>query len=222
MVARERQRDGIAAVAQRDQRRLLALEPLLDDDADADARALRIVAGKGVERLVRLQASQTVTPFPAARPSALTTTPSPPARELVRERARRRHAVSNARPSAIRTPAAAAISWQNALLDSMRAAAAVGPNDGDPAASSASATPAASGASGPMTASSTASRRASSTTDAPSSGSTPGRPGPAAPRAMRGAARRDDHLVDARFGGQLPGERVLAPAAADDRGPGWA
>ena len=35
-----------------------------------------------------------------------------------------------------------------------------------------------------------------------------------------GAARRNDHLVDTRLGGQLPGERVLAPAAADDEDPG--
>ena len=36
------------------------------------------------------------------------------------------------------------------------------------------------------------------------------------------AARRDDDLVDARLGGELPGERVLAAAAADDRGSGSA
>ena len=48
-------------------------------------------------------------------------------------------------------------SWQNALLVSIRAAAArLGPNTGIPAALSASATPAASGASGPITTSSTA------------------------------------------------------------------
>ena len=34
------------------------------------------------------------------------------------------------------------------------------------------------------------------------------------------AAGRDDHLVDARLGGQLPGQRVLAAAAPDDEDPG--
>ena len=36
----------------------------------------------------------------------------------------------------------------------------------------------------------------------------------------RVAAGGDDDLVHAGLGGQLPGERVLAPAAADDQDPG--
>ena len=35
-----------------------------------------------------------------------------------------------------------------------------------------------------------------------------------------GTPGRDDHLVDARFAGQLPGERMLAGAAPDDEDPG--
>ncbi len=34
------------------------------------------------------------------------------------------------------------------------------------------------------------------------------------------APRRDDDLVDARLGGQLPGQRVLAPATPDDHDAG--
>ncbi len=69
------------------------------------------------------------------------------------------------------TPAASATSWQKALLVSMRAAAALGPNTGIFEAVRASATPAASGASGPITTSSAAMARATKTTDAGSSGS---------------------------------------------------
>ncbi len=32
-------------------------------------------------------------------------------------------------------------------------------------------------------------------------------------------SRRDDHLVDARLRGELPGQRVLPPAAADNQDP---
>ena len=75
------------------------------------------------------------------------------------EGARLRRPIANAPDRAIGTPAASATSWQNALLASIRAAAALGPKTAIPAASSASATPAASGASGPMTTSSAATSR---------------------------------------------------------------
>ena len=106
------------------------------------------------------------------------------------------------------------------MLDSIRAAAAVGPNVGTPAASSASATPAASGASGPdhrkldrLTPRQLDQRHTVERIDPL---------GDPNPRLRRdpGAARRDDHLVDTRFRGKLPGERVLAPATADDEHPG--
>ena len=126
----------------------------------------------------------------------------------------------NASARAIRTPAAAATSWQNALLDSIRAAAAVGPNTAKPASSRASATPAASGASGPMTTSSAASRRATATTAAPVERVDAGHAADPRLEPDRVAAGRDDDLVDARLGRQLPGQRVLAPAASDDEDAG--
>ena len=85
---------------------------------------------------------------------------------------------------------------------------------------SASARPAASGASGPTTTSSPASRRARSDDRAEvHRGRRPTRRTRGS-SAMRVAARRDDHLVDARLAGQLPGQRVLAAATADDHDPG--
>ena len=67
--------------------------------------------------------AQTVTPLPAARPSAFTATrpPSSCAKAIAAIGS------SNARPRAIGTPAASATSRQNALLPSSRAAAALGP-----------------------------------------------------------------------------------------------
>ena len=174
------------------------VEPLLDHERRPSAG--RPSRNDGASSSASSTESVTITPLPAARPSALRTTPAPVRGELSDEarappRPRRRR-TPGAR--AIRTPAASATSWQNAFDVSIRAAARVGPNTGIPAASSASATPAASGASGPTTTSSTASARASATTAGGSSGSTAAH---ADPRLRRdpGAPRRDDHLVDARL-----------------------
>ncbi len=123
------------------------------------------------------------------------------------------------RASAIRTPAAWATSWQNALELSIRAAAADGPNVGTPAARRASARPSARGCSGPMTASSTAFAPG----DLDDRGMVGGRDLDALdPRQLtdRVAARRHDHEVDPGFVGQLPGQGVLAAATADDEDPG--
>ena len=170
VVAGQRQRERVAAVAQGDEARLAAVEPLLDDDPCAPGVAS---SARRWPRGPRRRSSQTVTPLPAASPSALTTSPRPSASSArANGSPPDRSAASNAAARAIRTPAAAATSWQNALLVSIRAAAASGPKTAIPAARSASATPAASGASGPTTTSSAAIARASATTAAPSSGST--------------------------------------------------
>ncbi len=121
---------------------------------------------------------------------------------------------------AIGTPAAAATSWQNALLDSIRAAACDGPKTANPASRSASATPAASGASGPTTTSSAATERAAATTEAPSSASTPGQAADPWHGRDAGAAGGDDDLVDAGLTGELPGEGVLSAATAHDEDAG--
>ena len=126
----------------------------------------------------------------------------------------------NASARAIRTPAAAATSWQNALLDSIRAAAAVGPNTAKPASSRASATPG-------------GQRRLGSDDDQLGRLATGDRHDRGAVERVdaghaahpwlepdRVAAGRDDDLVDTRLGRQLPGQRVLAPAASDDEDAG--
>ena len=117
--------------------------------------------------------SHTITPLPAARPSALSTTPAPSAASAsTKASAPAVSPPANAIARAIRTPADSATSWQNAFDVSSAAAARVGPNTGIPAASSASATPTESGASGPTTTSSTDAARATPTTASGSSGST--------------------------------------------------
>jgi len=78
---------------------------------------------------------QTKTPFPAARPSALTT----------------HGARASSSVAAVGTSAAASTSLANAFDPSIRAAALLGPNTATPARLSSSATPATSGASGPTT-----------------------------------------------------------------------
>ena len=164
--------------------------------------------------------SQTVTPLPAARPSALTTTPSPSAASSranasagasVGERAGARHPdAGRARRSRGRTPCCSRSGPPRR----------VGPKTAIPAARERVGDPAASGASGPMTTSSAASRRA---TRHDRAGRRAGRP---ATQRTRGSAAiavapgRDDDLVDARLGRELPGQRVLAAAAAHDEDPG--
>ena len=163
--------------------------------------------------------AQTVTPLPAARPSALTTTPSPSAAS----RAAKSMAAStswNAAARAIRTPAAAATSWQNALLDldpgrrrrSARRPArpcdegigdtgrqrGLGPDDDE------------------------LDGLALGDLDDPGWVEWVGARDATHPRLERDrlAAGRHDDLVDARLGGQLPGQGVLAATAPDDEDPG--
>ena len=99
--------------------------------------------------------SATITPLPAASPSALSTRRGRPAR-----RPRRCPPAASAtwRQRAVGTPASSIACLANAFEPSSRAAAAVGPNARRPRASSASTRPATSGASGPTTTRSTPSR----------------------------------------------------------------
>ncbi len=119
---------------------------------------------------------------------------------------------------AIRTPAASASTWQNALELSMRAAAAVGPKVGIPAAASASATPAASGASGPITARSTRAARAAATTADGSRGS-PADHGDAAHACDRVAAGQGDDRRNPGLAGEPHRQRVLASTPAHQEDP---
>ena len=90
---------------------------------------------------------QTLTPLPAARPSAFSTT-GMPSREIA---ARASASVRTVSASAVGTWAACMTSLANALLPSSRAAARVGPNASSPAFANASTTPRQSGTSGPTT-----------------------------------------------------------------------
>ncbi len=89
----------------------------------------------------------TMTPLPAARPSAFTTCGAPSSSNAASTSARL--AARTARP--VGTPAASMIRFANAFEPSSCAAALPGPNTGMPRSRTASATPATSGASGPMT-----------------------------------------------------------------------
>ena len=140
----------------------------------------------------------TITPLPAASPSALTTHGA--------------RATSSCR--AVGTPAAAITSLANSLEPSIRAAAAPGPNTEMPARRNSSPTPATSGASGPTTTSPTSSEPARPSSPSASSACTgwqcpsraiPGLPGAACNSSSRRRLR------------QLPGKRVLAPARADQQ-----
>ena len=207
------------AVAQGDDARLGAVQPFLDDDARAGAS--RRTARRARRRRPR-RASQTVTPLPAARPSSLTTTPARP----------RRARATRTRPPPTRVVQRPARGHPDAgrggdlVAERLATISIAGrrprrPEDRDPGASmSASATPAASGASGPTTTSSAAIARARATTRRASSGSTSDAAHPRLARRCASLPGRDDDLVHARLAGELPGQRVLPAATADDQDPG--
>ena len=197
------------------------IEPLLDDDpvavrgsARRAPRSSAIARSASVERVAHRHALAGRQPVgldhdAAARP--------PPARRRTRSPRPRR---ANAPARAIGTPAAAATSWQNALLDSIRAAAAVGPKTAIPASIERVGDAGRQRRLGPdddqlggLAPGDRDDRRRVERIDARHAADT---------RLARDrvAPRRDDDLVDARLGGQLPGERVLAPAAAHDEDPG--
>ena len=163
----------------------------------------------------------TITPLPAARPSALRTAPSPSAASSRMNAATRRSSPpANARAAGHRHAGRRRDLVAERLGRLEPRGLATGPNTAIPAPASTSATPAASGASGPDDdeVDRLAPARAAATA-AGSSGST-GTHRTRGSCAIAGAPRRDDDLVDARLARQLPGERVLAPATADDEDPG--
>jgi hypothetical protein len=112
----------------------------------------------------------TVTPLPAASPSALTTQGGPKSSRAAIA------AAGSVKLSerAVGTPAAAMTSLANVLEPSMRAAAAVGPKTGRPRSRNSSATPATSGCSGPMMVRSTRLASAKLASPAASVAPTPG------------------------------------------------
>ena len=143
---------------------------------------------------------QTKTPFPAASPSAFTTHGG----RAIASRA------------AVGTPAAAMTSFANAFEPSIRAAAALGPKTRKPNRRSASARPSTSGSSGPTTTRSTSSER--DETEQPLRVVRPDR--------MTLGDRGDPRvpgcgvqLRQRRRLRELPGERMLATARADDEYP---
>ncbi len=165
--------------------------------------------------------SVTMTPLPAARPSALSTAQRAVRGELRDERGCLRVLPAAERP---RPGHAHAGSLRHLVAErlgrlhpggSLRRAR----TPAIPAAASASDTPAPSGASGPTTTRSTASACASPTTAGGSSGLT-GVAADARLLADPRAAGRHEHLPDARLVRELPGERVLAAAPTEDEDAG--
>ena len=139
------------AVAKGEDRDLLSLQQLLDDDRVAE-RQWRT----GARRRARVWSRQTKTPLPAARPSALIT----------------HGGRATERAAAVATPAALMTSFANDFEPSILAAAALGPSTAIPEWRSSSATPGTSGASGPTTTRSTSSEPARPRRPSPSSART--------------------------------------------------
>ena len=208
---------AVAAVAQGDEARLAAASRSSTTTRAPGVGARPSIAALGLGEVVAdghaLAGGQPVglDDDAAARPRPARGRTPAPARTSV-----------NAPPRAIRTPAAAATSWQNALLLSIRAAAAVGPEDRD--------------AGRGQRVGDAGRQRRLGPDDHELDGLAPGerddrvgveridvaRSAPAAPRAIASLPGRDDDLVDAGLRTELPGERVLPAAAADDRGSGSA
>ena len=109
-----------------------------------------------IARSASASVSQTITPFPAARPEALMTTGAPSSRAAPRARS----ASVNVRARAVGTRASSMSCFANDFEVSICAASRVGPKIGSRSARKWSTIPAASGASGPTTVSETPSRRA--------------------------------------------------------------
>ena len=127
---------------------------------------------------------------------------------------------ANAPARAIGTPAAAATSWQNALLHSIRAAAARRPEDRDPGLDQRIGDPGGQRRLGAdddqldgLAPRERDDRRRIERIDARHASDT-------RLASDRITPRRHDDLVDARLAGQLPGKRMLAPATAHDQDAG--
>ena len=153
--------------------------------------------------------AQTVTPLPAARPSALTTTRPPSARASAdgRDRVVERRALGHRHAGRLAT------SRQKALLPSSRAASAPGPKTASPRARSASASAGHERAPpGPTTTRSATARRPAPRWPPVASRATIGVHGGHVRHAR--VAWRDQDSPTPRSRGQAPGERVLPAAGA--------
>ena len=158
--------------------------------------------------------SATVTPLPAASPSALITTPwGRPAR---RPPPAPRPGVCTRRQRAVGTPASSIACLANAFDPSRRAAAAVGPKASCPRSASASTRPPTSGASGPTTVKSTRSRSHGRDEPVDVVGGHVQQPRVGGDAGVAGRAQQ---LGPLRRAGQRAHERMLAPAAAHDQHP---
>ena len=195
VVLRGRQRQRVAAVAEREDRHLFAFEQLLDVE-------------RLPERLGRAQRRRRARPACGRPRRPCPRRARPPSRRTAAARPRA------SAPSA--RPAASITSFANAFEPSICAAAAPGPKTEMPRWRSSSASPATSGASGPTTTRSTRSSAASGTSDAASSARTgwqrasaaiPGFPGAACSSVRRRAPR------------ERPRERMLASPGPDERAP---
>ena len=133
------------AVAHEEQRDLLAGEELFDETRRPAAGSCSAWASAAA------RSSVTMTPLPAASPSALTTCGGA---EHRRARASASASVPARTARPVGTPAASMMRFANVFDPSSCAAAAPGPNTAIPRRRTASATPATSGASGPMMSSS--------------------------------------------------------------------
>ena len=154
---------------------------------------------------------QMITPFPLASPDALITTGAPEPADRVLARWRRRYA---SRRAPWESPSSSMSCLANAFDVSISAAAFVGPKIGSPASRNRSTIPAARGASGPTTVRSTARSRASFRSAGEvgdGGGNALGQLGDSR------IARRREQFEGGFFLPELPGEGVLATAAADDQ-----
>ena len=153
------------------------------------------------------------TPLPAARPSAFRTSGKPNSPDRTQASASvRRHRRRGTAPSARAWRAMK--SFANALLDSSRAAAAVGPKSGSPASAKRSATPRLSGSSGPTTVRSHA--LVARQSDELVGLRQIGREGTRS-SAMPGVPGRAQDLLAGPFGNQTRDQRVLPRAATENK-----
>ena len=153
------------------------------------------------------RSSVTMTPFPAARPSAFTTWGAPKASRAAATSSSVRARV--ARP--VGTPAASMIRFANAFDPSSRAAARLGPKAGMPRSRTASATPATRGASGPITTRSMSFARANPVTAAGLSGSSSTIVASRAMPALPGAAKISCRTSSPRRARTMACSRAPAP-----------
>ena len=214
VVLRGAQQQRVVAVAQREQRHLLARRGIPRSPRTAPASPKHSLLHHRVDRGHRPRPRSRPPPRPCRRP-ARPPSPRSARRGGGRIRAPRRHR-RTVPSSAVGMPAASQISLVKLLLPSSRAAAAVGPQQAMPAASIASASPATSGASGPGTTRSIALSGRSATRPAMSVRADRHAFGD------RGDARiagRAPQLRQQRAGGDRPAQRVLPPARSDHQHP---